>query len=342
MSDSLPERNKQFIKWHFQYQIDIFIFQEHWLMQNFNSVDYLRSKNVSVICIQHSFFLFPFIKNSDKEPNHFILSASINSYKNVQGVVCLSKTDVQLFKAAGVEQTVYIPNPLTFDLTQNISLLINKNVIIVGRLDKLFKQQHLAISAMKKVVQLDKTIQLQIIGDGDKKYTQELHQMVKENQLENNVQFIPFQKNITKFYQNASAMWVTSAMEGFPMVVAEAKVFGLPIIAFDLEYPALWEKGLVKVPPMDVEQLAALTVEILNNKTKMHELQLEALESIQEFHLNQTVQKWKQLIDQIMNKQQITYSSGMETSQAKKIMHNQLKAINVDLFYLFEELHEMI
>ncbi|CAL6093423.1 Glycosyl_transferases group 1 family protein [Hexamita inflata] len=260
----------------------------------------------------------------------------------VNALVCLSKTDMQLWKATNAQNVVYIPNPLTFDPNEiQVSNLTSKNIILVGRLDKIFKQQHVAVEMMSQMVLTDPEVQLQIIGNGDAEYASELKQLVLDLNLSGNVQFIPFQKNITQYYQNAAAMWVTSSMEGYSMVVAEAKVFGLPVVAFDLEYPLLWEAGITKVDYMDRNGMVRATVEILSNRTLALELQREALRSIEDIYTHKTVQKWKRVIGAVMDNQPITAESGVSTEKAKKILSSQLKVINPDLFALYEQIQNI-
>ncbi|CAL6093415.1 Glycosyl_transferases group 1 family protein [Hexamita inflata] len=342
MSNKTEKKKYQLIKWKRDYQIDIFILQEHWALENFILINFLREKNAKVIAIQHSFFLFPLIQNKFKKSNENVLRESIKSYKTVNALVCLSKTDMQLWKATNAQNVVYIPNPLTFDPNEiQVSNLTSKNIILVGRLDKIFKQQHVAVEMMSQIVLTDPEVQLQIIGNGDAEYASELKQLVLDLNLSGNVQFIPFQKNITQYYQNAAAMWVTSSMEGYSMVVAEAKVFGLPVIAFDLEYPLLWEAGMTKVDYMDRNGMVRATVEILNNKTLALELQREALRSIEDIYTHKTVQKWKRVIGAVMDNQPITAESGVSTEKAKKILSSQLKVINPDLFALYEQIQNI-
>ncbi|CAL6071345.1 Glycosyl_transferases group 1 family protein [Hexamita inflata] len=342
LSNKTEKKKYQLIKWKNEHKIDIFVLQEHWLVQNFHLIEFLRAKNCKVIAIQHNFFLFPVIVTNDKKKNNFILNASIATYKMVDALVCLSKTDMQLWKASNAQNVVYIPNPLTFDPNQiQVSNLTSKNIILVGRLDKIFKQQHVAVEMMSKVVLIDPEIQLQIIGNGDAEYATELKQLVLDLNLSSNVQFVPFQKNITQYYQNAAAMWVTSSMEGYSMVVAEAKVFGLPVVAFDLEYPLLWEAGMTKVDYMDRNGMVRATIEILSNRTLALELQREALQSIEDIYTHKTVQKWKRVIGAVMDNQPITAESGVSTEKAKKVLSSQLKVINPDLFALYEQIQNI-
>lgn len=70
---------------------------------------------------------------------------------------------------------------------------------------------------------------LSIIGDGDQHTT--LNRIVHEKGLESNVFFCGIQKKPHSAFYNASALLLPSRYEGFGLVMVEAMVAGLPIIA---------------------------------------------------------------------------------------------------------------
>lgn len=73
-----------------------------------------------------------------------------------------------------------------------------------------------------------------IIGDGELK--EQLLDFIKENNLEGRLVLEkPASHDIVKYYQNASIFVLTSRMESFGMVLAEAMCHGVPAVAFDCD-----------------------------------------------------------------------------------------------------------
>lgn len=79
----------------------------------------------------------------------------------------------------------------------------------------------------------DSAWNLIIVGDGPKR--ESLVEYIRLNKLERSVILLPFlqQKDLIPFYQNASALVLTSIQETWGLVINEAMASGLPIIVSD-------------------------------------------------------------------------------------------------------------
>ena len=59
--------------------------------------------------------------------------------------------------------------------------------------------------------------------------------MAKDFAVEDSIVFAGQQKNMDRFYRQASFFCMSSRFEGLPMVLLEAQSYGLPIVAFDCD-----------------------------------------------------------------------------------------------------------
>lgn len=108
-------------------------------------------------------------------------------------------------------------------------LFKNHRVIIgAGRL-ALQKNFELLIRAFAFLEKEFTNLRLVILGEGE--LLNELKKLSSDLGIENKVHFLGFQKNPFKFFKNAEIFVLSSLYEGFPNVLLEAMVVGLPVIA---------------------------------------------------------------------------------------------------------------
>ncbi|CAL6064012.1 Glycosyl_transferases group [Hexamita inflata] len=293
----MQAKNELLLQYHREHGIQLFVCQEHWAHGNYETINFLKDHNIKVIAIEHNFFLFPFY--DDRE---YLFKISQRTYPRLDALVCLNRVDVQLWRKVGVKNAIYIPNLLTFDPDSIAAAnLSSNNIIMLGRFQKAQKQQHLAIQMMRRVIDQYPDAQLQIVGDSDPFYFQECQQYMLKYKVYYNVQFIPFQTYIKQYYENAALMVVTSSIEGFSMVLVEAKAFGIPTVAFNLKYAELWQDGITTVDRNDVDSLADNVVSLLKDRDLRLRRGKEAKQSLDRFDVEKKVQKWVALITAVID-----------------------------------------
>lgn len=100
----------------------------------------------------------------------------------------------------------------------------------VGRLVPAKDQRNL-ITAFHGLMEIYPNIKLLLVGDGELR--KELEQYVKKLLLEKCVIFAGIQRQIVNYYNAADCFVLSSAWEGFGLVLAEAMSCGLPVITTD-------------------------------------------------------------------------------------------------------------
>lgn len=157
-------------------------------------------------------------------------------YKNYDIIIAQSndmKEDLEsnYFKS---EKIVVINNPLNYQKIQELSLEASKvpfdttkiNLLTVARLSEQ-KRHDLMLEVLSF---LPKKYYLTIVGSGDKE--QSLKDLAKSLNIEERVAFEGQQSNPYAYMKEADLFLLTSEREGFPNVLLEANVLGLPIVAF--------------------------------------------------------------------------------------------------------------
>jgi glycosyltransferase involved in cell wall biosynthesis len=137
--------------------------------------------------------------------------------------------------------------------------------LTVGRLVPV-KNIALQIRAIKQL-NLEK-VKLIIIGQGPQKIN--LKTLVEQNNIQEQVIFVDgYVKNVADYYKSADCLLITSNMEGYCMVVAEAVLADLPVIMTDVGCAGdLVENGVngFVVPVNDLEALLSKMKKVIEDQ----------------------------------------------------------------------------
>ena len=128
------------------------------------------------------------------------------------------------------------------------------------------KNQKTAILAMKKVAERYPTARLFIAGNGPE--LDNLTNLVKENGLENNVEFLGYTLRLNKYYNIADCLVACSFREGLPLNVIEAMLCGDAVVASNNRgHRELVEDGVngFIVDATDIDGFADRIIKVLDN-----------------------------------------------------------------------------
>ena len=153
-------------------------------------------------------------------------------YNYTDRVVAVSewcKKDLFYNYAIKKDKIQVIYNPVKNFIEQCIEK--EKNIVlIVGRMHDVKQQWHI-IRAFKNVIDEIPDAELVLAGKGEnEKYLREL---CHELNIENNIIFKGFVKEIDRLYYQAKCIVFSSASEAFPCSVIEAMSYGVPVVAAD-------------------------------------------------------------------------------------------------------------
>ncbi len=146
----------------------------------------------------------------------------------------------------------------------------------------------------------------------------EMVQLIAELHEEDSITLAGFQPDPARYYQGSAVLLNTSAYEGFPMVVAEAKTYGIPCVMYDLPYLYFAEekKGLLSVPHGALQQAADAIVEVLQTPKKWAVLSREALNSSEDFQDEAIARAWCSLFGELEQPETIAESQSPVSDMA--------------------------
>lgn len=170
-------------------------------------------------------------------------------------------------------------------------------VISVGRLlDE--KGQELLLQAHKELIDEGIIHELLILGDGLKRESFQMY--IDSNNLQKSAKLLGFKSNPYKCMKQCDIFVNPSKYEGYSLVVAEALVLGLPVIATDCTGPReLLDNGKYGIitPVGDVGEMKKtlkLLIENESERKKYHELALERGKS---FEIDSVIEEIKELLE---------------------------------------------
>lgn len=250
-------------------------------------------------------------------------------YKRAKYVISLIPFENDfLFKKWGIN-SILMDNLNTYDYDSVIpSDLKRNNIIMVGRARDRLKRFDLGVRSMKSIIEEIPNCIMNIISLP----SQKLEKLINTLELDKNIKFIGFLKDPSTFYKNSSLHIMPSLTESYAMVLAEAKVFGIPSIICGLDYLSLAKGGTVILYDDEPEIIAKEAIKILKNNTYRQKLGKEARESMKIKKNKFIVKKWINLLLSVNNGEEYYNKLAKNTEKISKeeydiILKNQLNLL---------------
>lgn len=251
------------------------------------------------------YLLYHFLKPILKR---YIQSKLIPKYRNPyllsDRVVVLNEKYRETYaKCADVKCTdkiCSIPNIYMPQTENNIAYEKKEKMFLwVGRFDERAKRLSLALKVWKSLEKDVEDWTFRIVGYGENESYYRTY--VESNKLKN-VFFEGFQ-NPFSYYKRASVFLMTSAYEGFPMVLLEALGMGVIPICFD-SFTSLYdiiddgENGFI-VKNDKIEQYCEKVKLLMANENLRERMSQNARSTVERFNEGKIVPKWINLFDNL-------------------------------------------
>ena len=203
--------------------------------------------------------------------------------------------------------------------------LKGNNIIMAGRGNDNFKRFDLGIKAMINIIKEIPDALMNIISTPVLK----LVQLIRSFKLNDNVKFIGYQNDPSIYYKNSSLHILPSLSESYSMVLAEAKIFGIPSIICGLDFLVLSKGGTVILYDDDPDIIAKESIKILKNDRYRKKLGKEARKSMKNRKNKYIVNRWINLLSAIYNGVQFhdKISESISEKEINLILNNQLNLL---------------
>jgi len=190
---------------------------------------------------------------------------------------------------------VAIPNPVTIAHRER-ARLDARLVLAAGRLVSQ-KGFDMLLEAWAQISPRHPEWQLRIVGSGPDEVL--LKSQATRLNIVEGVEFAPNTIDMASEFQSASIFACSSRFEGFPLVIVEAKSFGLPVVSFDCDCGPSdilrhEEDGLL-APKEDVQALGAALDRLMSNEKERKAFGRRAIED-RRFDLDRVLPLWQRLL----------------------------------------------
>lgn len=215
--------------------MNIFHIQGVWQYPSYIAAKQARKLNKPYIITPRGMLYPQAVTSGSKILKQFFLK--VHLMNDLQKAACIHATcieEMQHLRDLGVKSPIaVIPNPVdhTPYINTEIPLKPSFKIGYLGRLHSR-KKVEVLIEAWAKLKDYNENDELIIIGDGDPLYLDSLKKLVAEKKL-NNIKFTGFLKGDErdKVIQSLTFLAVPSDFENFGMIIAEALMMGVPVIA---------------------------------------------------------------------------------------------------------------
>lgn len=274
--------------------VDLFL--HHGVRQALFIYDVMLSKTAGVYTVaeKHQVFTQGFCDMKD------LFWVHLAAFQIIDGLVVLSTAEETYWRTFGIN-AFYIENPMNERL-KTVDCGGQKDCISwAGRLDVYSKQYFDILKVAVIVKKSHPEVRFRMFGSGSKAKIRELTKCIERYGLKDYVIFCGYETDIAQMYKNTRIQLVTSAYEGFPMVVYESKILGIPMVLYDLPYLELLKNGLgyLSVPSGDIRGIAENICRILDHPELEAALSREAKVSLQDFSNETVARKWSLLFHNI-------------------------------------------
>ena len=289
---SIPENikrtvvKKNIVKMINKNKLDILIYElddnkEIKILNNIN--------NVKIIYYIHS-SIFYWIYS-----NYTTFKYLYKSYTNSSYVISIIPFENDfLFEKWGIN-SILMDNFMTYEYNSVIpSDLTKKNILMIGRANNLLKRFTIGIQAFNYIIRELPESELKIISNISSIFQIEF--LTNNLNIQNNIKFVGFTLTPEIYFDDASLHIFPSITEGFPLVLSETKIYGIPNIILGIDYVAVSKGGTIIIYDDTPETLAKESIKILKTKNYRIKLGKNARKNMKKYNNNLLFRKWIKLI----------------------------------------------
>ena len=289
-----PERYNQLRKILCEHNIDTVICTDYWREISFKTIVWSKLHGYNVIAEEHNFFFCPTYENAT-----WRYSTRLLAYKCVSLLTCLNQMDEKLWHASGVKQARYVPNPSTFETVSTTPSWQERKdlVLLISRLCR-DKGINFVPQIIAEVSKKNPSARFVLCGwymsEVDK---QEFEKEIAKLGIEDKIDKVGYAstQEIKQYLKTAKCLILPSTHEGSPMVLLEARAYGLPAVIYDMNYLDNAQLGVEHVKFGDIKAMADSVLNLITNEIYWEKMSRDAKSELHFWSKSNLTTEWKSL-----------------------------------------------
>ena len=288
-------RRRILLKYFLDNNVNTIIFVDHWILDTFNDILFFSYFGFKIIAQEHNTFWFPLYANLFE-----IFFKRKIAYTHCNYLTCLNKYDVELWRASGIKNVVYVPNLITFssfsEVNPKIEVSNHKSILFVGRFHKL-KGVDLIPDILLKVSKQLNNFSVYLCGNfGSEAEKKSFNEKLRALNLDRFIAFCGWRPDIQELYKVSDILILPSYVEGSPMVISEARAHGLPIVMFNLPYVDNADHGVIQVKMGDSDAFAEQVVKLLTDGDLFKQVSIDAIKNLDNWGSENVLKIWESIL----------------------------------------------
>jgi len=202
-------------------------------------------------------------------------------YKRADYLVVLTEDDKKFYKKF-LDNVLVIPNFIY--PSDKVSLLNTNHILYVGHINE-GKGKKFLCEIIKHT-----SWDYKLVGNGDIECFKNLKNVILKGEI----------LDVEKEYLSSDIFIMTSKKEGFPMVLLEAKNYGLPIVCFDIPGTRAIVRDNIDgflVEFGNINKFIEKVDLLMRDYNLRKKFQIEAKKDIKKYYPNKVIKKWKKIIE---------------------------------------------
>ena len=259
-------------------------------------VETLHSFGVKCVKMNHSSFDSPLILSGEEK----LWFNTEHVARVCDAVFTVSEIDAKWwtargFRAVKIQNPIHIPK-INAEGIRRFGETGMVNLLWVGR-NAEPKQPSAALAAFARVCRRTPKACLTMVGGTDAGW-RSMKKLARQFGILDRVRFLPARADLSDLWNEADIHLLSSVVESFCLVLAEAKAMGIPSVMFDIPYLELTasRQGVKIVPQGDFDAMADAIVALIEDDELRHLMGLKAKQSLSSFNTDAVFADWQKAL----------------------------------------------
>jgi poly(glycerol-phosphate) alpha-glucosyltransferase len=295
-------------------------------------VSSLRHPNLLKVMTAHSNHLQPpYVSGSATSVNWTRAGKNLDAWDRLVVLTSAQKSD--LSSQFGHGDIMKVIGQVAPEASAESAIVDPYRIVLVARIHAK-KRLDEAMRVFAHVAAAEPRARMEVFGFGYKDAEEDsLADLINELGIKDSVKFMPFTNNPAEIYGSALVTLLTSASEGFPLILLESMGHGVPVAAYDANYGPRdvinnGQNGFL-LPFGANEAMAEKILELMKNPAQRDAMKSVCRETLEKFSKSHFVENWVEVFSAEPRPNRVVGNTiGPVVSEVKEVAPGELEFLS--------------